>query len=169
MIRRSGRAGLLQKRNFMATLLLSEGVPMLAAGDELGRTQSGNNNAYCQDNQTSWIDWEAADRNFTDFVRQLIKLRSAAPVFRRTRFFDGGTIEHAADIMWRLPDGSGLAQSDWHAPNRQALMIEYRDGEAGADRRYLMLLNASSGPVSFRLPVGQLACAVGYGHGPAGG
>jgi pullulanase/glycogen debranching enzyme len=144
-----------QKRNFMASLLLSEGVPMLAAGDELGHSQQGNNNAYCQDNETSWIDWDSSDRDFANFVRALIRLRAAAPIFRRTRFFDGGSIESSADILWLLPDGSRLREPDWHAPDRRAMAVRYLDKEADTPCRYLLLLNASAMPVTFRLLPGD--------------
>src|SRR5690606_343264 len=88
-----------QQRNFLATLLLSQGIPMLSHGDELGRTQRGNNNAYCQDNEISWIDWrlDAEQRDLLDFTRRLIALRAAHPVLRRRRFFLGETVRHAGD------------------------------------------------------------------------
>ena len=96
-----------QKRNFMATILLSQGVPMLLAGDEIGRTQGGNNNAYCQDNEISWVDWtpEHMDRDTFGFVRQLIALHKEHPVFRRRKFFQGRKIKGAEikDIIWLRP------------------------------------------------------------------
>ncbi|HVZ28301.1 MAG TPA: glycogen debranching protein GlgX, partial [Rhizomicrobium sp.] len=144
-----------QKRNFMASLLLSEGVPMLTAGDELGHSQQGNNNAYCQDNETSWIDWESGDRDFADFVRALIRLRAAAPIFRRTRFFDGGSIESSADILWLQPDGKELEGSDWQAQGERAMAIRYLDQEADPPCRYLLLLNASAAAVTFQLLPGD--------------
>src|SRR5213075_730419 len=85
-----------QQRNFLATLFCSQGVPMLLAGDELGRTQGGNNNAYCQDNAVSWTDWETVDEELADFVARLVQLRRAHPVLRRRRFFEGRAV-HAAD------------------------------------------------------------------------
>ncbi len=101
-----------QKRNLIATLLFSQGVPMLIAGDELGRTQKGNNNAYCQDNETSWLDWDAADRGLVEFVRLVLKLRAQFPVFRRTRFFDGDLIDGtgAKDIAWLHARGAGTGR-----------------------------------------------------------
>jgi isoamylase len=144
-----------QKRNFMASLLLSEGVPMLTAGDELGHSQQGNNNAYCQDNETSWIDWESGDRDFADFVRAMIRLRATAPIFRRTRFFDGGSLESSADILWLRPDGKKLEESDWHAPDRRAMTVRYLDKETDTPCRYLLLLNASAAAVTFQLLPGD--------------
>ena len=91
-----------QQRNFLATLLLSQGVPMVLGGDEIGRTQRGNNNAWCQDNEISWIDWAARDEELLAFTRRLIELRRAHPVFRRTKFFDG-TGEQLPDVWWMRP------------------------------------------------------------------
>src|SRR5260370_33523974 len=103
-----------QQRNFLATLLLSQGIPMLVAGDEMGRTQGGNNNAYGQDNETSWIDWRLKDRNagLLDFTRRLLELRNRHPVLRRRRWFQGGPIRgsRAPDIAWFTPEGE--ARSD---------------------------------------------------------
>src|SRR5690606_39042423 len=94
-----------QRRNLMATLLLSQGVPMLLGGDELSRTQRGNNNAYCQDNEISWFDWELSDddRRFLAFTAELLRLRRAHPLLRRTKFFRGHHSDN--DIMWLRPDG----------------------------------------------------------------
>ena len=110
-----------QKRNLMATLLFSQGVPMLAAGDEFGRTQKGNNNAYCQDNETSWLDWDAADHGFMEFVRHVLKLRAQFPVFRRPRFFDGDLIDGtgAKDIAWLTPEGRELVESRLGSAGRE--------------------------------------------------
>ncbi|MDX6382359.1 MAG: isoamylase, partial [Rubrobacteraceae bacterium] len=106
-----------QKRNFMATLLLSQGVPMILMGDEMGRTQSGNNNAYCQDNEISWLHWELsqADRNFLQFVRRMIQMRKEHPVFRRRRFFQGRGIQGAGekDITWLTPEGREMTDEEW--------------------------------------------------------
>src|SRR3546814_15982343 len=108
-----------QKRNMMATLLLSQGVPMLVAGDEFGRTQGGNNNAYCQDNEISWIDWQAVDdsgRSLQDFVQRLIRFRKSHIVFHRYRFFPGREIPgtEIKDITWFNPDGSEKSGNDWN-------------------------------------------------------
>jgi isoamylase len=150
-----------QKRNIMATLLLSEGVPMLTAGDELGRTQKGNNNAYCQDNEISWVDWNAADLNFMEFVRSLLRLRSQFGVFRRSQFFDGDFIEGRGikDIVWVLPDGRELGDSDWHGPDIGCLGARYADSGPTSKMRVLFLLvNPSSRPVDFALPPGSWWC-----------
>ena len=96
-----------QKRNFLATLFLSQGIPMLLGGDEIGRSQNGNNNGYCQDNEISWFDWESADKDLLEFTRQLIQLRKEHPVFHRRRWFQGRPIHGAqvTDIGWFTPDG----------------------------------------------------------------
>ena len=144
-----------QKRNLMATLLLSEGVPMLTAGDEFGRTQKGNNNAYCQDNETSWPDWGVADASFEDFVRHLLRLRMQFPAFRRAQFFGNVHADDAVgkDIMWLLPEGRELAQSDWDAPGGRCLGIRYAGDDQGPKTYFLLLLvNASPSQVDFVLP-----------------
>src|SRR5262249_11648077 len=99
-----------QRRNFVATLLLSQGVPMLGHGDQLRRPQRGNNNGYCQDNETTWVDWDSVDRQLLEFTRALTQLRRDHPVFRRRRFFDGRPVRRVAgtpvrDIAWFTPDG----------------------------------------------------------------
>jgi isoamylase len=109
------RAG--QSRSFLVTLLLSQGVPMLLAGDELGRTQRGNNNAWCQDNELSWIDWENADTGLLDFTRRVIRLRREQPVFRRRRFSGSG------DAAWFNPDGTEMTGSDWSDESAQAFAL----------------------------------------------
>ncbi len=107
-----------QKRNFIASLLFSQGIPMLLAGDEMGRTQRGNNNAYCQDNEISWIDWDLGrdDRAFLSFVRRIIHLRRHHPAFRRRHFFQGRPIKGGPvkDITWLRPDGGEMAEEEWH-------------------------------------------------------
>jgi isoamylase len=127
-----------QRRNFLTTLLLSEGVPLLLGGDELGRTQRGNNNAYCQDNEISWIDWTAADRDLLEFVAQVCHLRREHDVFRRTRFFAAG------ELRWLRPDGQAMEAPDWSNPGARAVAVGGADG--------LLLVNAWWEPVSFRLP-----------------
>lgn len=148
-----------QKRNLIATLLFSEGVPMLTAGDEIGRTQQGNNNAYCQDNGTSWLDWNAADHGFTEFVRQILNLRAQFPVFRRPRFFDGDLIDGtgAKDIAWLSPEGRELAEADWDRPDASCLGVRYAVSEGNACC-LLLLANASPSPVAFVLPPGAWRC-----------
>jgi len=121
-----------QQRNFLATLFCSQGVPMLLAGDELGRTQRGNNNAYCQDNEVSWVDWDAAGAaaGLLAFTRVLSALRREHPVFRRRRFFRGQPAGdgHLADIAWLTPSGREMAEYDWGAHGRA--MTVFLNGEA---------------------------------------
>ncbi len=157
-----------QKRNFLATLLLAQGLPMLLAGDELGRTQRGNNNAYCQDNELSWMDWSTLDDDATraqlGFVRDLIALRRAHPVFRRPRFFKGEAPagSELKDITWFVPEGREMQQHDWHDAGRRAFAA-LLGGDTGdrfiglhgfpeVDASFLMLLNAHEFDVEFALP-----------------
>ncbi len=154
-----------QKRNFMATLLLSQGVPMLLAGDEMGRTQQGNNNAYCQDNNISWVNWELApeDVEFLEYVRWLISLRVRHPVFRKRRFFRGGRIKGAGvkDITWLTPQGTEMSDEEWNQSFARTLGM-FLVGEAineidehgrpVVDDDFLILLNAHDETVPFRLP-----------------
>ena len=150
-----------QQRNLLATLLLSQGVPMLQSGDELGRTQQGNNNAYCQDNELSWLDWEHADTSLLDFTRKLIAFRKAHPSFRRRRFFEGQAIrgEHA-DIHWIRPDGTQMNDDDWKAGYAKAFSvfingqgIKTRDdrGQRVTDDSFTLFFNASHEPIEFAL------------------
>jgi isoamylase len=154
-----------QKRNLMATLLLSLGVPMIVAGDEFGRTQRGNNNAYCQDNEIGWMDWTELkrNRNFLVFVRRLIKLRADHPVFRRSSFFLGDRTEERdiKDIIWLSPAGREMTQSDWNAPQNRCLGVRYAatsemDTETYTRRldphAFLLLTNAGRQNVAFVLP-----------------
>jgi isoamylase len=152
-----------QRRNFLATLFLSQGVPMLLAGDELGRTQGGNNNAYCQDNDVSWIDWLAADVELLEFVRDLIALRRDHPVFRRRRWFQGRSIRGGdqTDIGWFRPDGSKMTDDDWRAAPARGLGvflngdgIESRDahGYRVRDDSFYILVNAGERAAPFSLP-----------------
>ncbi|MEZ3182907.1 glycogen debranching protein GlgX [Streptomyces pimonensis] len=156
-----------QQRNFLATLLLSQGIPMLSHGDELGRTQRGNNNAYCQDNEISWIDWRLTgeQRELLDFTRRLISLRLAHPVLRRRRFFRGETVRHAdqplPDLVWLLPDGREMTDDDWRRSDAHSVGV-FLNGDAIAepgprgrrlvDDSFLLLLNSHWEPVRFRLP-----------------
>ena len=155
-----------QKRNFLATLLFSQGVPMLSGGDEIGRTQRGNNNAYCQDNDVSWFDWElgAREQAMLDFTRRALELRRSHPSLRRTSFFQGRPKNGPAgpkDIIWLRPDGSEMTGADWSTAWVRSLGMllsaEGLDeldacGEAQADDTLLLLLNAFHAPVAFRLP-----------------
>jgi glycogen operon protein len=149
-----------QQQNFLATLLLSQGVPMLLGGDEFGRTQGGNNNAWCQDNEISWFHWDAADADLTDFTRRLIALRRAHPVFRRTKFFDG-TGERLPDVWWMRPDGRRMTRRDWDNTQARAIGVflngeelgaETRRGDEVRDESFLLLFNAHYEDISFRLP-----------------
>ncbi len=151
-----------QQRNLLATLMLSQGVPMLLAGDELGHSQGGNNNAYCQDNAIAWIDWGKADEDLIAFARRLIAIRRHHPVFHRRRFFRGRT-EQGADIVWLKPDGSEMNEADWAYPDGRTLGMLftgdtgdfYYTTEGGLPQRdmpFLLLLNSFWQPVPFRLP-----------------
>jgi isoamylase len=153
-----------QQRNFLATLFLSQGVPMLLGGDEIGRTQNGNNNAWCQDNAMSWFDWESADDDLLTFTRHLIELRRAHPVFRRTKFFDGRG-DQLPDVWWMRPDGRRMTRRDWDNADSRAigvflngdeLQAETRSGEEVRDDSFLVLFNAYFDDVSFRLPARRL-------------
>ncbi len=152
-----------QQRNFLATVLLSQGVPMLCGGDEIGRTQQGNNNAFCQDNALSWFDWEHVDAELLAFVARLVRLRLDHPVFRRRRFFHGRAIRggQLTDIAWFRPDGAEMAESDWTVGYARALgMLLDGDaipdpgprGERIRDDTYYVLLNAADVEVTFVLP-----------------
>ncbi len=153
-----------QKRNILTTLVLSQGVPMIAHGDELGRTQRGNNNVYCQDNELSWVDWEGARTHdvLTGFVTRLTRLRAEHPVFRRQRFFQGRPIRGTSleDIAWLRPDGAPMSGPDWDT-GTQTLMI-YLNGRGIPDRdelgrqviddSFLLLFNAHHEDLEFTLP-----------------
>ncbi|HJY66996.1 MAG TPA: glycogen debranching protein GlgX, partial [Streptosporangiaceae bacterium] len=159
-----------QKRNFLVTLFLSQGVPMLLAGDEMGRTQQGNNNAYCQDNEVSWLDWSQADaeRDLLQFTETLAGLRRNHPVFRRRRFFRGrrGPDDGTSDISWLTPAGQEMTQGDWGAGFAQSLAallngeaISEPDPRGGriVDAKFLLLFNVDSDPLTFTLPEASLA------------
>jgi isoamylase len=147
-----------QSRAMLATLLLSFGIPMLLGGDELGRTQQGNNNGYCQDNQISWFDWAGADRDLLGFTRQLVALRKAHPVFRRRRFLTG---TEAAQLGWFTPAGTAMTDADWADGSALALAV-YLNGSDDPDRAadgtlltdddFLVLVNAWWQPLSFTIP-----------------
>ncbi|GAA1023464.1 glycogen operon protein GlgX homolog [Acrocarpospora pleiomorpha] len=153
-----------QKRNFLATLFLSQGVPMLSHGDELGRTQQGNNNAYCQDNEVSWVDWEE-NWLLLDFTRRVAKLRREHPVFRRRRFFYGrpvrGSDDQLSDIVWFTPSGTVMTDGDWSNGYARALAV-FLNGDAitEPDRRgrritddsFLLLFNAHFDVITFTIP-----------------
>jgi isoamylase len=156
-----------QVRNLLATLMLSQGVPMLLGGDEFGRTQSGNNNAYCQDNPTSWYDWEHVDSDLLDWTGRLIDLRRRHPVFRRRRFFQGRplrghvTDEGLPDLAWFRPDGAEMSDVDWTVGyaksigvflNGQAIPDPDEHGRPIVDDTFFLVLNAWDQPMEFTLP-----------------
>jgi len=154
-----------QTRNFLTTLLLSQGVPMLLAGDELGRTQRGNNNAYCQDNEISWVAWPAEDQALLAFVTGLIRMRADHPVFRRRRFFRGravrGAGDHIGDIAWFTPAGEAMTDDDWDAGfaksltvflNGDAIAEPDKRGERIHDDSFLLMFNASEQDMEFVIP-----------------
>jgi glycogen operon protein len=162
-----------QQRNFIATLLLSQGVPMLLAGDEVGRSQGGNNNAYCQDNPISWVDWALDDeqRSLLDFTQHLITLRATHPVFHRRDFFQGRPLHGSAvrDIVWLQPDGSEMTEHAWRQDHARALAIFLSGdglnevdgrGRAVRDDSFLLLFNAAANDVTFKSPA-----ALGLGRG----
>src|SRR4029453_13911257 len=154
-----------QKRNFLASLLLSAGVPMLLAGDELGRTQQGNNNAYCQDNEISWVDWELDEDSeaLVEFTRAVIALRRDHPVLRRRKFFQGQAIHGSGvkDIGWFTPDGAEMDETHWRASDVSTLGVflngeELPDrgprGQRMVDASFLLLFNGGTEPALFTLP-----------------
>ncbi|MBD5831773.1 glycogen debranching enzyme [Janibacter melonis] len=156
-----------QQRNILTTLLLSQGVPMIAHGDELGRTQDGNNNVYCQDNETSWMDWdlELPDQELLEFTRAVVSLRREHPVFRRRRFFAGradhGGESAIGDIEWFRPDAQHMGDEEWGDSASGAIMV-FLNGQAIpepdergnplVDDDFVMLFNSSPDPVTFTLP-----------------
>jgi glycogen operon protein len=159
-----------QKRNMLTTLFLSQGVPMLVAGDEMGRTQNGNNNAYCQDNDSAWLDWSRlndGEHGLHDFVRRLIALRRDHIVFHRYRFFLGRLIPgtKVKDITWLNRDGRETVQEDWEDAERRCLGAlvsglagDYHltaRGRPEPDDTFLMLLNSSAEEVEWTLPAAE--------------
>jgi isoamylase len=151
-----------RRRGMMTTLLLSQGVPMIRHGDELGQTQLGNNNAYCQDDEISWLDWDNADADFLAFCQDLVDFRRQHPVFRRRRFFEGEPIlGELSDIAWFRPDGDEMTEDDWQAGFAQAIGI-FLNGEALPDPdlrgqrlrddSFLLLFNGHHEDVTFVLP-----------------
>jgi glycogen operon protein len=154
-----------QKRNFLATLFLSQGVPMLLAGDEMDHTQQGNNNAYCQDNELTWIDWDLdpEDRALLDFTRRLIHFNKAHPVFRRRSFFQGRRIRGTGikDLVWLTPEGREMSDEEWNQSFARCLGLflagEGLDevderGRPVQDENFLLLLNAHHERIDFVLP-----------------
>jgi glycogen operon protein len=155
-----------QQRNFLSTLLLSQGVPMLLGGDEIGRTQHGNNNAYCQDNELSWFDWSLDEEStrLLAFTQRLIALRSSHPVFRRAEFLTGGEVQGSGlpDVWWFRSDGRKMTRRDWQRADLHSLGVFLNGdeiptrtlhGEPIVDDSFLVLINAYYEPVTFKLPV----------------
>jgi isoamylase len=153
-----------QQRNFLATLLLSQGVPMLLAGDEFGQTQRGNNNAYCQDSAVAWLDWNlsAEQRTLLDFTREVMRLRKTEPVFRRRHFFQGRPIHgtEIKDLYWLKPDGTEMTDADWNGPHVRCICMVLpgnqmtetgEQGECIVGNSFAILLNAHYELISFRL------------------
>jgi glycogen operon protein len=152
-------------RNFLTTLFLSQGVPMLVGGDEFGRTQHGNNNAWCQDNEISWFnwDWDEHQRSLYEFTKRVIKLRRDHPVFHRSRFFEGQGSEGAdlPDVWWMRPDGRRMTRRDWQRGDAFSMGVFLNGDEIGSrrmsgepvkDDSFLLLFNGHYEPVQFKLP-----------------
>ena len=159
-----------QQRNLLGTLLLSQGVPMILHGDELGRTQNGNNNGYAQDNELSWVHWDRADEALIEFTAAVCRLRKDHPTFRRMRYFDGRPVEREEgaplpDIAWLKPDGSQMRPEDWDASFGKSVCvflngegIRQRDdrGQPIVDVHFLLFFNAHDETVEFTVPDGGL-------------
>ena len=154
-----------QQRNFLATLFLSQGVPMLLAGDEMGRTQGGNNNAYCQDNEISWLNWNLPKENaaLLEFVRELMTFRHEHPVLRRRKWFQGQSTHGSGvnDILWFNPDGGEMTKDQWNDGlakvigiflNGEEIATPNRRGERIIDDSFILLFNAHYETVEFSLP-----------------
>ncbi|MGN7966772.1 glycogen debranching protein GlgX [Microbacterium sp. 22179] len=160
-----------QQRNFLATLLLSQGVPMIAHGDELGRTQGGNNNGYAQDNEITWVDWEAADRPLIEFTASVARLRHEHPTFRRSRFFDGRPVRdedgaRVPDVVWLRPDGRPMKPEDWDSGfglsvgmflNGYGIREKDVRGRPVTDVNFLVYFNSGDAAVDAVLPPARLA------------
>jgi isoamylase len=151
-----------QQRNLLTTLILAQGVPMLLGGDEIGRTQQGNNNAYCQDNEISWFDWSSADTTLLEFSRRLMAFRREHPVFRRRRWFRGEPSQQDAlpDIAWFKPDGNEMTDRDWAEWFAKSFMVFLNGdalrtrgrGRSIRDDTFLLILNGHVDPVGFTVP-----------------
>jgi isoamylase len=160
-----------QRRNFIATMFLSQGVPMICHGDELGRTQQGNNNGYCQDNELTWIDWGNVDVDLLAFTREVATLRRDHPVFRRRRFFDGRPVrrgEGLPDIQWFTPDGDEMTEEDWDSGfgrsiamflNGQGIPDRDGRGQRVADDSFLLCFSAHDEAIDFAVPGDEYAAA----------
>jgi isoamylase len=161
-----------QKRNFIATLMLSQGVPMLLHGDELGRTQHGNNNGYCQDSELTWIHWDDIDEGLLEFTKQVIRLRTEHPVFRRRRFLSGRPVRGAGDpvpdVVWLTPAGDMMGDDDWDVGFAKSLAMYLNGhgiretderGERIVDDCFYLAFNAHHEPMEFALPSSEYATA----------
>jgi isoamylase len=160
-----------QRRNFIATLMLSQGVPMLLHGDELGRSQGGNNNGYCQDDEITWIDWENVDEGLLEFTKLVTKLRTDHPTFRRRRFFHGRPVRReegdpVQDIAWLTPAGELMNDEDWDASFAKSVAMYLNGhgiremderGETVTDDCFYLAFNASHEPIDFTLPADEYA------------
>jgi isoamylase len=159
-----------QQRNFITTMMVSQGVPMLAHGDELGRSQHGNNNVYAQDNEISWVHWDlnADQKDLLTFTSAAISLRKAHPVLRRRRFFAGdakhGGKSELGDILWFKPDASEMDEADWNSGFARSVMV-FLNGDAIpeldavgrpiTDDHFLLLFNAHTEPIRFTMPAAE--------------
>ena len=155
-----------QQRNFLATTILSQGVPMICHGDELGRTQNGNNNGFCQDSELTWIHWDDADTDLIEFTSSVAAIRAAHPVFRRRRFFTGAPVRRRGsagipDISWFRPDGTEMSDDDWDAGFGKSVAVYLNGlGIPGTDARgqritddsFVLCFNAHHEPIDFVLP-----------------
>ncbi len=160
-----------QQRNFLATLLLSQGVPMISHGDELGRTQQGNNNGYAQDNELTWVHWDQADQPLIEFTSAVARLRRTHPTFRRSRFFDGRPVRRAEgdpvpDIVWFRPDGSEMQPEDWDSGFGRAIGVFFngggirerdRRGREISDDHFILMYNVADESVDFHIPTADYA------------
>jgi glycogen operon protein len=162
-----------QQRNFLATTLLSQGVPMISHGDELGRTQNGNNNGFCQDNELTWVHWDKADTELLEFTRSVSALRAAHPVFRRRRFFKGVPVrrrgvEGQPDVSWFRPDGSEMNDDDWDSGFGKSVAVYLNGlgisdldarGQRVTDDSFFLCFNAHHELIEFTLPSGEFGPA----------
>jgi glycogen operon protein len=162
-----------QERNFLTTLLLSQGVPMICHGDELGRTQGGNNNGYCQDNEITWVNWDDADQELLDFACKVSTLRAEHPVFRRRRFFNGRPVRQRGsagvpDISWFRPDGSEMNDEDWDSGFGKSVAVYLNGqgipdldprGQRVTDDSFVICFNAHHEPIEFTVPPEEFGAA----------
>ncbi|MDN3547764.1 glycogen debranching protein GlgX [Mucilaginibacter aquaedulcis] len=156
-----------QKRNFLTTLFLSQGVPMMVAGDEMSRTQQGNNNSYCQDNEISWINWESMDKDLHEFTRKLIQLRKEHAAFSRKNWFKGESVKgDVADIAWFLPDGSEMTEDNWSHDFAKSIAVFLNglglhtvnaEGNKVVDDSFYIIFNAHDQPLKYKLPKSEYA------------